>query len=55
METELQVRQMALGIGAVSQELQPIVDRAAELEKTGISKQEALRSALEEWKNKAKD
>jgi hypothetical protein len=52
MEVELQVRGLAAGIGAVSKELQPIVDRAAELEKTGISKQDALRSALQEWKNK---
>src|SRR5436190_19156248 len=36
METELQVRRLAAGIGAVSNEMQPIVDRAAELEKTGV-------------------
>lgn len=54
METELQVRRMSAGADAVSQEMQPIIDRATELAKTGISKKEALRSALEEWKNKAK-
>ena len=53
MEMELQVRRLSSGVGAVSKEMQPILDRATELEKTGLPKQDALRSALEEWKNKA--
>jgi hypothetical protein len=53
IEMELLSRQLAHGMGAVSKELQPILDKAAELQKSGMSQPEALKAALEEWKNKA--
>ena len=54
IETELLSRQIARGMGAASNEMQPILDKASELQKSGMSQPEALKAALEEWKNRVK-
>lgn len=53
IEMEILSRQLARGMVAASKELQPILDKAAELQKSGMSQTEALKAALEEWKGKA--
>jgi hypothetical protein len=47
IDAELMSRRLGQGVGAVSKELQPVLVKATELQKTGMSQAEALQEALE--------
>jgi len=54
IESELVKRQMAHGLAATAQELEPILKRASELQAQGMSQGEAIGHALIEWKKATK-